>query len=506
MLVDEYAPPPPSLSSRLTFTLGLIVFLLLSRLAVRRAKFLYSLRNIPYPPALPLLGNFVQLLCNLEDFFAKLTEWAQEFGDIYLLWVGLRPFVFVYRMEAVGTLLSSRQHIDKSLEYEYLKPWLGSGLITSTGERWLARRKLLTPTFHSELLKGYFRVTLREADTFVECLRSEIGKLEFDIVPFAKRAALDTICVCAMGHQLNAQVNRRNDLTAISQRRFTSILLKPELLFKVSTLGREHDRALRVIEDFVNGVITDTKRDWLGSRLRRARASNNNERKPRPETLLDLLLQMVQNGEKLTDNDLRDEVNTFMFAGHDTVGMSVSWILYSLGRHPEYQERIIREVEDLLAAEGELGFESYNRLHWLGACVKEAWRLYPVTPLIARQINSPITLQNHDIPVGTTVLINSYLLHRDPRYFPEPERFKPERFLPGASKPPSFAFIPFSAGSRNCIGYKFATIEVKVTVLALLRAYRFRAILREDQLHLLSQVVLDNVGGIQLSITPRQPS
>ena len=105
--------------------------------------------------------------------------------------------------------------------------------------------------------------------------------------------------------------------------------------------------------------------------------------------------------------------------------------------------------------------------------------------------------------MGSTVLVNSYLLHRDPRHFDEPNKFNPERFLPGKPKPPSFTYIPFSAGSRNCIGSKFATIELKVTLLALLRAYKFRAIDSEDRLRFVSQLVLENVGGIRLSITPR---
>lgn len=108
-----------------------------------------------------------------------------------------------------------------------------------------------------------------------------------------------------------------------------------------------------------------------------------------------------------------------------------------------------------------------------------------------------------DIPEGSTVLVNTYILHRDPRHFPSPEVFDPKRFLPSSPKPPSFAFIPFSAGSRNCIGWKFAQMEVKVIVLSVLRAFEVRAVQSEDQLKLISELVLLNRNGVRLTITPR---
>lgn len=108
------------------------------------------------------------------------------------------------------------------------------------------------------------------------------------------------------------------------------------------------------------------------------------------------------------------------------------------------------------------------------------------------------------IPKGSTVLINSYLLHRDPRHFPEPEVYRPERFLPDKPRLPLFAFIPFSAGSRNCIGWKFATMVVKVAVLMILKTYRVEALDKEEQLRFISELVLVNANGIRLKLTPRE--
>ncbi|TGZ35386.1 Cytochrome P450 4C1, partial [Temnothorax longispinosus] len=107
---------------------------LLGVLLVQRVKFLYALRKVLYPTALPLIGNAYQLNCSQEEFFQKLVKWADKFGDIFLVWVGMRPFIFLYRVETVQPLLHSSVHIDKSLEYQYLKPWLNTGLGTSSGK------------------------------------------------------------------------------------------------------------------------------------------------------------------------------------------------------------------------------------------------------------------------------------------------------------------------------------------------------------------------------------
>lgn len=493
--------------SWLTLVLSMCLLSLLLLLLVQRGRFLYALRKVPYPPALPIIGNACQLCCSPEEVFKKLLKWGREMGDIYLVWIGLRPFIFLYKAEAIQPLLSSSVHIDKSLEYEYLQPWLGTGLVTSTGEKWHFRRKLLTPTFHSGLLDVYLKTALKEADVLISCLRKEVGKSEFDIVPYAKRASLDIICDSSMGCHINAQTNFENEyvlavdkVASITQRRFTNVWISLDPIFKMTTWGKEHDHALRVIHGFVDKVIADRKVEW-----RLKQDGNCNESFKRRPALLDLLLEMSQDGKVLTDEDIREEVNTFMYAGHDTMATSVSWILYALGRRPQYQEKIIEEYNQVVGT-NELTLDVLSKLVWLEACVKESWRVYPVAPLIARQIYKPINILGHDIPVGSTVIVNSFLLHRDARHFPEPDVYRPERFLPDSPKYPCYAFIPFSAGSRNCIGWKFATMVVKLVVLSVLKSYHVESLDTEDKLRFISELVLVNAGGLRLKIKPRSPT
>ncbi|XP_017761217.1 PREDICTED: cytochrome P450 4c3-like [Eufriesea mexicana] len=491
--------------SWLTLILSMCLMTIVVLLLVRRGKFLYALRKVPYPPAFPIIGNAYQLCCSPEEAFKKMIKWGKELGDMYLIWVGMRPFIFLYKAEAIQPLLSSSVHIDKSLEYQYLHSWLGNGLVTSSGEKWHFHRKLLTPTFHSGLLEVYLKGTIREAQILISCLRKEVGKPEFDIVPYAKRATLDIICDSSMGCNVNAQQNGENEyvlavntLASISQRRFLNVWMSFDPIFKLTTWGKKHDHALRVTHGFVNKIIAERKAEW------KARKDGNfNERSQKRQALLDLLLELSDDNRVLTDDDIRDEVNTFMFAGHDTTATSVSWILYALGRHPQYQEKILEEYYRV-AGTKELSLEILSKLTWLEACIKESWRVYPVTPLIARQIYHPITILGHEIPIGSTVIINSFLLHRDPRYFPEPDTYRPERFLPNGPKYPSYAFVPFSAGSRNCIGWKYATMIVKVLILYILKNFQVESLDTEDQLRFITELVLYNADGLRLKITPRK--
>ncbi|KOX74847.1 Cytochrome P450 4c3 [Melipona quadrifasciata] len=491
--------------SWLTFVLSMCLTTIVMILLVRRGKFLYALRRVPHPPAFPIIGNAHLLCCSPEEAFKKMIKWGRKFGDIYLIWVGMRPFIFLYKAEAIQPLLSSSVHIDKSLEYEYLRPWLGSGLVTSTGEKWHFRRKLLTPTFHSGLLEIYLKTTIREAQILISCLSKEVGKPEFDIVPYAKRATLDIICDSSMGCNINAQKNFEdeyvsavNTLASISQRRFLDVWMSFDLIFKLTTWGRRHDHALRVTQGFINKIIAERKAEWKAKT-----GGNFYERPHKRQALLDLLLELSKDGKILTDDDIRDEVNTFMFAGHDTTATSVSWILYALGRHPQYQEKILEEYYELVGTE-ELTSDILSKLTWLEACIKESWRLYPVAPLIARQIYHPITILGHKIPIGSTILVNSFLLHRDARYFPEPDSYRPERFLPDGPRYPSYAFIPFSAGSRNCIGWKYATMIVKVLILYVVKNFQVESLDTEDQLRFISELVLHNADGLRLKISPRK--
>jgi len=179
--------------------------------------------------------------------------------------------------------------------------------------------------------------------------------------------------------------------------------------------------------------------------------------------------------------------------GHDTTAMALSWIIFLLGHSPEIQARAAAEVDSLFEETEDnaemndekflLTLDKIKALKYLECCIKEGLRLCPSVPFIGRRLHEDMTINGYKIPEGTIIFVYIYMLHRDPTIFPKPETFDPERFLPQNSigRHP-FAFVPFSAGPRNCIGQRFAISELKVVLAYLLRHFRFESLEHRDKI------------------------
>ncbi|KAG8273722.1 Cytochrome P450 4V2 [Homalodisca vitripennis] len=222
--------------------------------------------------------------------------------------------------------------------------------------------------------------------------------------------------------------------------------------------------------------------------------------------LLDCLLKMSQDDPTFTDKDITDQVNTFMFAGHDTISCAVSFILFALGHHPNWQDAIVEELDilcpNLLDAEPDSRM-FLKGLPVLDRCIKEAMRLYPPSPMVGRTINTPLDTPEGTLPAGTTAIIFTFLLHRDPSVFSDPSTFNPDRFLPELVTLDTFSFMPFSAGPRNCIGKSLAIIELKLILAMILKKFRVKSLQDSEELDLSFEIVLTNKSGIHLQFTPR---
>ncbi|KAH7981440.1 hypothetical protein HPB49_024037 [Dermacentor silvarum] len=210
-------------------------------------------------------------------------------------------------------------------------------------------------------------------------------------------------------------------------------------------------------------------------------------------TFIDILLRYsIQVDSSLTDDDIREEVDTFMFEGHDTTAMGIAWSLYMIALHSDVQAKIQEELDCVLQ-------EMFTC-----SLLQESQRLFPSVPVIARSVAQNIKIGEHIVPEESDVDVFIYALHRDPSVFPDPEVFDPDRFLPeNVVHRHPYAYVPFSAGPRNCIGQKYASMEVKIIVATLLRRFFLKAIDRRDQLMLTCELVLRPVNGLRVAFTPR---
>lgn len=181
---------------------------------------------------------------------------------------------------------------------------------------------------------------------------------------------------------------------------------------------------------------------------------------------LDMLLISQLEGGELTDREIREEVDTFLFEGHDTTSSAMAFCIYLLSQHEDIQQRAYEEAVELQGHEKE-------SMSYLEAVIKETLRIYPSVPFYSRKVQEDLQIGNLTVPKGASVSTLAYMVHRNEKNYPEPEKFNPERFLVTDKELHPFAFVAFSAGPRNCIGQKFAMLELKLSLSSLLRSYEF---------------------------------
>ncbi|KAK2865556.1 hypothetical protein Q7C36_001612 [Tachysurus vachellii] len=463
--------------------------------------------------AYPLLGHALQLKSGAGEFFCQMIEFADKFRNAPLLqaWLGPLPFLFLYHAETVERVLNNSVHMDKAYSYTFLHPWLGTGLLTSTGTKWRSRRKLLTPTFHFSILTDFLEVMNEQAVVLVDKLDKHAGKEPFDCFSHITLCALDIICETAMGKKIFAQSNHDSEYVR-SVYRMSDLISKrqrmpwywPDIAFHYFGDGKEHDRCLKTLHSFTESVIRE--REKYGVHHMESDRGTDQGKKKR-QAFLDMLLKTTdENGNKLTHQDIREEVDTFMFEGHDTTAAGMNWAVHLLGAHPDIQRKVQQELYEVFGdSDRPISSEDLKKLRYLECVIKEALRIFPSVPFFARTICEDTHINGYKVPKGVNVIIMTYALHRDPRFFPEPEEFRPERFLPEnmAGQSP-YCYIPFSAGLRNCIGQRFALMEEKVILASILRSFNIVSCQKRDELKLLGDLILRPEKGIWITLQRRR--
>ncbi|XP_029017670.1 cytochrome P450 4V2 [Betta splendens] len=471
-----------------------------------------EMKPIPgVPGTVPFIGNALQFKTNAGEFFRQIQQYTVEFSKLPLLklWVGPLPFVVLFHAETVETLLTNSVHIDKSYAYKFLHPWLGTGLLTSTGRKWRQRRKMLTPTFHFSILSDFLEVMNEQAEVLVEKLEQQAAKGPFNCFSHITLCALDIICETAMGKKIHAQSNSDSEyvrsvykMSDIISRRQRTPWFWPDFVYYYFGEGREHDRTLKILHSFTYDVIKE-KAEAAGDA---GSDSDSDEGARKRRAFLDMLLKTTdEHGGQMSHEDIQEEVDTFMFRGHDTTAAAMNWAVHLLGSHPEAQGKVQQELQEVFgASDRPATIEDLKKLKYLECVIKEALRLFPSVPFFARSICEDCHINGFKVPKGANAIVITYALHRDARYFPEPEEFRPERFLPENSvgRPP-YAYIPFSAGLRNCIGQRFALMEEKVILSSILRHFSVEACQNRDELQPVGELILRPEKGIWIKLEKR---
>ncbi|XP_017064681.2 uncharacterized protein LOC108103641 [Drosophila eugracilis] len=468
---------------------------------------------LPGPRPLPLLGNVLMYRgLNAQQIMEFVTKNQRKYGRLYRVWIFNQLAVFSTDPRDIEFLLSSQQHITKNNLYKLLHCWLGEGLLMSTGRKWHGRRKIITPTFHFKILEQFVEIFDQQSAVMVEQLQSRAdGKTPINIFPVVCLTALDIIAETAMGTKIDAQKNPNlpyvqavNEVTTIMITRFINAWQRVDWIFRLTqpTEAKRQDAAIKTMHDFTENIIRE-RRQALVNNSKETDEQVDDLGQKRRMALLDVLLQSTIDGAPLSDVDIREEVDTFMFEGHDTTTSAISFCLYEISRHPEVQERLVQEIREVLGEDPktQVTLRDLGELKYMENVIKESLRLHPPVPMIGRWFAEDVEIRGKRIPAGTNFTVGIFVLLRDPEYFESPDMFRPERFEANVPQIHPYAYIPFSAGPRNCIGQKFALLEMKSTISKLLRYFQLLP-LGPDPQHSMN-IVLRSANGVHLGLKPR---
>ncbi|NWX81702.1 CP4B1 protein, partial [Nothoprocta pentlandii] len=440
----------------------------------RRRELLRAFATFPGPPTHWLFGHVHEFLKE-EEILDKSEAWAQKYLYAHPNWFGSFMAILTVSDPDYAKTLFGRADPKDDISYKHLVPWIGNGLLVLHGPKWHQHRKLLTPGFHFDVLKPYVALMAESTNVMLDKWEQLItdGK-PVELFEHVSLMTLDSIMKCAFSCHSNCQTNRQNSyiqavyrLCYLVHQRLRIFPYHNDIIYWLSPHGYWFRKACKLAHQHTDKVIQERKES-----LKDEQEFEKIQKKRHLDFLDILLCAKDENGSGLSDEDLRAEVDTFMFEGHDTTASGISWLLYCLASHPEHQTRCREEIQGILGDRDTLRWEDLGKMTYTTMCIKESLRLYPPVPGVARQLSKPITFHDgRSLPEGATVAISIYLIHRNPSIWKDPSVFDPLRFSPeNVSGRHSHAFLPFAAGLRNCIGQQFAMNEMKVALaLTLLR-------------------------------------
>ncbi|XP_021345592.1 cytochrome P450 4F6-like isoform X2 [Mizuhopecten yessoensis] len=351
-------------------------------------------------------------------------------------------------------------------------PWLGNGLLLNSGKQWERNRRLLNPAFHIDVLKTYVATFNKVFDTFLTNLeKAASGGKGVELSDPAGKAALDTVLRCAFSFDENIQtegsthpyVTAVRNITTLAGARMLKPWLYPEVFFRLSADGKKFFQHVKYVHDFDEMVISERRKALA--------AEDSLVTKRRPDFLDILLTARDEQGEGLTDREVRDEVDTFLFGGHDTTAAAISWTLYLCSKYPDEQEKVFDEVQKVIGDKSNVEWSDIQEMTRLSLFLKESMRIHAPVGVIARITTMEHTIDGMTLPANSEVNILIESINHREDIWTDPETFRPDRFSEDSDRNP-FSFVPFSAGPRNCIGQNFALNEIKVAIAQIIKRFK----------------------------------
>ncbi len=415
--------------------------------------------SLPKPREIPWIGSVHRRFRSPLNFFVELRR---EFGDAARFRIFNERFLLLNDPAAVGEVLVTKQDsFRKGRALEGARLFLGDSLLVSEGPEHTRQRRLIQPAFHRGRIAGYAQVMAEKAAAWRDARQA--GE-EIDAAQEMNHLTLDVVGETLFGSQVGGQAQEIAAALSEIVENFGRMLLPFWKLMR--HLPTPRNRRLAQAQRRLDGIILN---------LIAQRRAENRDR----GDLLSMLLaaEDAEHPEKrLTDREIRDQALTLFLAGHETTANALAWTWHVLAQHEPARQRMKKELDEVLG-DGRLpGLEDMPRLRYTTAVLSEAMRLFPPVWVVGRRAVEDVTIGGIAVPRRTIVIMSQYVIHRDARFWPEAERFLPERWLTDAPERPKFAYFPFGGGGRVCIGESFAWAEGVLMLAVMARRWRLEPV------------------------------
>ncbi len=431
----------------------------------------------------------------MQDPLAAYGALRREYGDAVRIPLGRnRNFFLLDRPEyAEHVLVRHQDRYVKGFGYLPLQAFIGDGLFTAEGPVWQRNRGMVQPVFSHRNVQSF-------APAIVDAARSRVAQWEpgstIDLIGEMRTLTMDVIGRVLFGADLTddaAPVGRAET------RLQSSIALRAAAIFRTSlTPERFHSVATRIVpglgraSETLESVVTRI----IDSRMRAPHAE--------PSDLLDVLVGAGQTEHPLSAAEIRNEVMTFIVTGHESLNITLTFTLALLSQNPAAHERVVAEVDEVLGGRDPQASD-VDALPWTQAVLSEVLRLYPPAYHVNRDAVQDDDISGIRVSAGDTVGISPYLLHRNPEFWSDPERFDPQRFMPGsASTRPRYGYLPFGGGRRICLGAGMALLELTLVLAVISQSVRLDLV-PTSPLRTRADATLHPVGPVVATVTPRRP-
>ncbi len=411
----------------------------------------------PGPKGHWLMGSLSEFR---RDILGLFEQCAREYGDVVRLRIPNMPAYLITHPDHIEhVLVTANRNFKKHKVWRHLLGVFGNGLLTSEGDFWIRQRRLAQPAFHRNRIAFYAETMVGFTQRMLDGWQDgQMRDIHQEMMTLTMQIVAKTLFNADVSKDAQDVGNAMEIIMQEFQARFGRPFFLPEFIPTPGNL--RFRKAIRRFNEIVYNII----------QIRRASGEDTGD-------LLSMLLRAQdEDGSRMTDDQLRDEIITLFLAGHETTAVALCWTWYLLANHPKIEAKLLNEIEKILGRRFPAVSDLEN-LRYAEMVILESMRLYPPAYAFGREAISDCEIGGYHVPAGTTIFLSQFVTQRDPRFFENPLEFRPERWANDlVKKIPKYAYFPFSGGPRQCIGNSFAMMEAVLLLVTILRDFHLELV------------------------------